>query len=296
MAAMGCWPSRAARPRWPGLSAGFCATRPNAGSWACTGGPKWRAATTGGRSGGGSKGSTAGRWPNTGRSRSCTWKRPAGWRRGAETDYVLRNAYCVIRRATRGNKRMNIWLLGDFSPEMDEGYKNTSHQLARGLERRHTVTRLNVKRVGTAEFWRALRGSRPQIIHTIAQPTAPSLVLTRLLQAARPGARTVVSALRPEQYFAGDTASDGQRMLLRLARPDLVLVQNVAAAARFRQADCPTALLPNGVDLARFSPVSPRRKAELRARYGLHPGLPVVLHVGHLHTARNLTALAPLAA
>src|SRR5512136_825395 len=97
---------------------------------------------------------------------------------------------------------MNIILLGDFSDNLDEGYKNTSHYLANGLEKCHSVVRLNAKRIGTAQFWRSFIKSRPQIIHTIAQPTGQSLILTRLLRQYRPQARTVVSALRAERYFA----------------------------------------------------------------------------------------------
>jgi glycosyltransferase involved in cell wall biosynthesis len=191
---------------------------------------------------------------------------------------------------------MNICMIGDFSEHLDEGYKNTSHYLAKGLEQRHSVVRLNSKRVGTPGFWRAFLRSRPEIIHAIAQPTDESLILTRLMRRYWPRARTVISALGAERYFAGGAISLKQRLLLRAARPDLTLVQSGAAEALFQRLDCAVVQLPNGVDTERFRPVSPERKRELRAQYGLDPRRPVVLHVGHLHSARNLPALYPLLA
>lgn len=189
---------------------------------------------------------------------------------------------------------LNICLLGDFSEQLDEGYKNASHHLAGGLDRIHHVVRLDVKRVGTAHFWRSAARARPDIIHAIAQPTYKSLVFVRLLQRVHRQARTVISALRPERYLAEGRFGAVQRRLMRLIRPDLVLVQYPEAEALFGRLGCRVAQLPNGVDLERFKPAPDGRKRLLRQRYGLEPGLPVALHVGHLAAARNLMALAEL--
>lgn len=43
-----------------------------------------------------------------------------------------------------------------------------------------------------------------------------------------------------------------------------------------------------GVDTARFCPVIPEYKSELRKKYGIPEGKPVVLHVGHLQEGRNI--------
>ena len=189
---------------------------------------------------------------------------------------------------------MNICMIGDFSENLDEGYKNTSHYLARGLEQQHTVVRLNAKQVGSKAFWQRFAAAEPQIIHTIAQPTDQALLLTHLLRQMRPQARTVVSALRGESYFAEGKVGLKQRMLLRAARPDLMLVQSQTAEALFHEAGVPVAHLPNGVDFERFSPAGTAEKQALRRKYGVPLNRPVVLHVGHLHAQRNLEALAPL--
>jgi glycosyltransferase involved in cell wall biosynthesis len=191
---------------------------------------------------------------------------------------------------------MQICLIGDFCRNLDEGYKNTSHYLAAGLERHHAVLRLNAKHAGSVAFWRDFRRACPDIIHTIAQPTGRSLVLTYLLRRFRPHARTVISALRGESYFAGRHHGARQCRLLRVVPPDLVLAQTIEAEALFKGVGCRTLRLPNGVDLERFKPVTSKWKRDLRQKYGVGLDRPVVLHVGHLHAARNLEALMPLPA
>ena len=189
---------------------------------------------------------------------------------------------------------MNICLLGDFSKNFDEGFKNVSCYLADGLSVRNLVVRINVKRLGRVGFWNAMRNTNPQIIHTIAQPTDQSLIFTKLLKMRWPSARTVISVLRPENYFRDSAISQKQKMLFRFARPDLVLVQSDNAEIKFRALGCNTNYLSNGVDLERFKPASEAYKQYLRHKYGIHPNHPVVLHVGHIETARNLTALIEL--
>jgi glycosyltransferase involved in cell wall biosynthesis len=211
---------------------------------------------------------------------------------GKPVDFAEENKVPVSPNDT--DHPITICLVGDFSGDLDEGYKNTSYHLARGLEEHNTVIRLNVKRVRAVEPWRSLLRLRPQLIHIIAQPTHQSLMFTRLLGLAWPQARTVISSLRPEAYFIGGKVSQIQRRLIHLTRPNLVLVQSHEARGLLEQLGCSVAQLPNGVDLERFRPVTGERRRQLRTQYGLDPGRPVVLHVGHLQATRNLMALSPL--
>jgi glycosyltransferase involved in cell wall biosynthesis len=189
---------------------------------------------------------------------------------------------------------MNICILGDFSENYDEGFKNVSCYLADSLSARNLVVRINVKRLGRVGFWNAMRNTNPQIIHTIAQPTDQSLIFTKLLKMRWPSAQTVISVLRPENYFRDSAISQKQKLLFRFVRPDLVLVQCDDAKIKFRALGCNTNFLSNGVDLERFKPASEDYKQSLRVKHGIHPNHPVVLHVGHIETARNLSALIEL--
>ena len=49
--------------------------------------------------------------------------------------------------------------------------------------------------------------------------------------------------------------------------------------------------LKTGVDTKRFVPVTPERKKELRLKYGVPADKPLVLHVGHMKTGRNVLQL-----
>lgn len=190
---------------------------------------------------------------------------------------------------------MNICLLGDFSQNLDEGYKNTSHYLAKWIEEAgNEVFRINVKRFGKVDFWRSLREAKPHIIHTIAQPTNASFIFTHWLRILYRGTRTVLSALRPEGYFTGWEIKPHQRILVRFTRPDMVLTQTPEAVTLFRQLGCSVTQMPNGVDLERFKPVTSRHKRQLREKYSLLLDQSIVLHVGHLEHDRNLMALEPL--
>lgn len=189
---------------------------------------------------------------------------------------------------------MRICLLGDFAENLDEGYKNTSHHLARELEKSHQIIRLNGKRIGSTQFWRDALSASPHIIHVISQPTDQSFIITRLLGSTWPQAKTIISALRPESYFKTGKASTFQRNLIRLIHPDLVLVQSSQSEAVFQEIGCPVAQLPSGVNLERFRPATSEQKRELRAKYGLDLEITIALHVGHLQPERNLQALEAL--
>lgn len=191
---------------------------------------------------------------------------------------------------------MTICLLGDFSDNLDEGFKNTSHYLAQALSCRNQVVTLNVKHMNKAGFWQQLWQCRPTILHIIAQPTDHSFTFIYLAKKRWPQVKTVLSTLRAERYFVNGMIQPWQRFFVQRARPDLVCVQNEIGESMFQSLGCRVVYLGNGVDLSRFRPITAFRKQELRIQYSLDPARPVVLHVGHLEAARNLKTLAPLAA
>jgi glycosyltransferase involved in cell wall biosynthesis len=189
---------------------------------------------------------------------------------------------------------INVCLLGDFSANLDEGYKNTGFYLAQELETNCIVHRLNIKKIGSVDFWRELKRIKPDLVHTIAQPTLASFIMTYLLGKLKMRTPTVISALRPERYFDTALLTWYQRRLIFTSRPDLMLVQSAKAEAVFEALGCTVSRLANGVDLKKFQAVNATYKRELRIKHGLDPDRPVVLHVGHLAEERNLLALAEL--
>jgi glycosyltransferase involved in cell wall biosynthesis len=77
--------------------------------------------------------------------------------------------------------------------------------------------------------------------------------------------------------------------LIRIAKPDLVLVQSDAMKLRFAELGCAVRFLPPGINLDKFKPLS--NKKELRRRYGVPEESYVVLHVGHIKKGRNVETL-----
>jgi glycosyltransferase involved in cell wall biosynthesis len=189
---------------------------------------------------------------------------------------------------------VRVFIVGDFSPDLDEGYKNTSHALAAHLESACDVVRINAKQFTATQMRRILALPRPDIIHTVAQPTHQSLLLTRGLQARWPSARTVVSALRADKYLSPEGVGLIHRAIARFARLDMILVQNDEARTAFSALGYNVRELGNGVDLERYRPPLEGEKQAIRAAFGLSPEGPLVLHVGHLEPDRNLLALKGL--
>jgi glycosyltransferase involved in cell wall biosynthesis len=134
---------------------------------------------------------------------------------------------------------------------------------------------------------RTLRRFQPDIVVyvPIAAATRNSFVRCAILRGYAPRARLLMVSLQPRTY--GPLA----RRLIRQLHPDLTLVQSVATCQSLARLGCPAAVLPSGVDLHAFAPVSRQEKGALRARYGLPPEAYVVLHVGHLTRQRNVLLL-----
>lgn len=188
---------------------------------------------------------------------------------------------------------MRICLIGDFSSGFDEGYKNAAKYLRQQLMvNGHAMTSLDVK-VGWLQLLRSsLRLTRPDVVHSISAPTLMSFILLRLLQIRWFGVRTVLSGLNPSSLKL--TRQRWVRPLLAVLAPSAVVTQSEMLATFFTDLGMDVTAIPNGVDLARFAPVTPDERRALRAARGIATDAFVVLHVGHLSHRRNLRALLPL--
>lgn len=152
---------------------------------------------------------------------------------------------------------------------------------------RHVSMGSLMSRQLAGEMWR----HRPSGIVYIYPVTSVALLRGRLLKLSARGARTVMVALATHR--SGRITG----ILRRLFWPDLVLVTSEAEKAALRSAGAPVQVLPAGVDMDRFRPAAgAAEKRRLRRNWGLPEERQIVLHVGHLVSARNLGVLARLAA
>lgn len=197
-------------------------------------------------------------------------------------------------------------LSDDLSGVADEGAKKWTVAIAAALRERHDVALLSTRgpsalpEVHVTPSGRSflggalraeLRARRPDVLVYAARASATfsSFLRARLLKAYCPGAQVILLGFQTRRHAAW------QRPLIRALAPDLVAVQSEANRAYVERLGCRVAILPSGVDLDTFRPISPERKALLRAAYGLNPERPVVLHIGHLEAQRGIGVLADLA-
>ena len=177
---------------------------------------------------------------------------------------------------------MRICLLGDFSENLDEGYKNITFRIAKELSNHHKIIKLNIKNIFSINFWKDVRNfPYPQIVHHLTAPTLRSFVVLKILGFYWRDAKTITSALHPN-------LSSFSKKFVPLFKPDLILTQSYESDRMFNDLGCRTKFLSNGVDTEKFVPCSKNIKEKLREKYGIERDKFVILHVGHLRKERNL--------
>jgi glycosyltransferase involved in cell wall biosynthesis len=172
---------------------------------------------------------------------------------------------------------VKVCLVGQFNDSLDEGKRNVGKSVKVGLE----LQDIEVEKVNFSSLieWRAIKAFRPDIIHFILTPTFLGFPIARLASSAFPPAKTVVSAVHP---------SLRRSHLLRLFKPDLMLVQSPESNGLFQSMGMKTRFFPNGVDVSKFKPANEERKSCLRAKLQISRQDFVVLHLASLRRERNL--------
>jgi glycosyltransferase involved in cell wall biosynthesis len=176
---------------------------------------------------------------------------------------------------------MRICVIGDFSNNLDEGYKNIAHYLTKELSNHHEILKLNVKKIFTFEFWQDLENFSPQIVHYLTAPTISSFFVLKLISIRLKNTKTVMSALHPQLFPFSDN-------LIRFLKPDKMLIQSYEDKIRFEKAGLNVKFLSNGVDINKFVEINPEMRQLLRKKYGIRKDTFVILHVGHIRQGRNL--------
>jgi len=175
---------------------------------------------------------------------------------------------------------MKICMIGDYSPNQDEGFKNIAFYLTNELSKRYELLNLDTKKVFSPRFWIDIKKFNPKIIHYVPGRTIKSFMILKAL-AYFNNAKTIMSAFHPEIASVPKSA-------ITLLNPDLILTQSNEIKDRFNNLGCRIKFLPNGADTEKFIPISQKDKEKLREKYGIDKEKFVILHVGHLIKVRNL--------
>ena len=186
----------------------------------------------------------------------------------------------------------------------DEGFKNLSLSLIREFSREHKVLglttlgedlpELGVRRVRASKsllsiaLWRCISAFRPRTIYYVptASYTLFSFMRARVLASYGRGADVEMIALQPRNL------GRLSRAIIPRVCPDFLWVQSPQSMSTLAELGCPAGVLPSGVDMDRFHPVSEGERLSLRHRYGLPSDAFIVSHVGHINPNRNVGLLA----
>ncbi|HII94942.1 MAG TPA: glycosyltransferase family 4 protein [Candidatus Methanofastidiosum sp.] len=177
---------------------------------------------------------------------------------------------------------MKVCIIGDFSENLDEGLKNIAYHIADNLSKNIEIQLINVKNIITLATLRKIKIFHPDIIHYVPGPTNKSIILLKFIKAClKYETKIVLSA--PHPMF-----SDVILKLLNF-KPDYIFASSENLKRRMDILGIPTHLLPNGVNIEKFIPVSSNfDKMKIREKYGIEKNSFVVLHVGHIISNRNL--------
>ncbi|VVB94975.1 Glycosyl transferases group 1 [uncultured archaeon] len=182
---------------------------------------------------------------------------------------------------------MKICLLGVFSNDLNEGYKNIAFNLSKQLSKNHDVCNLDVKDVFSIDFWKQIKDFNPNVIHYLTAPTLSSFIILKLAKIfIKRDVKLVISSLHP--YSLKLLNNSVLKRFVSLLKPDIILTQSIEVETILKEIGCRTNFLSNGVDTYRFHPVSIKIKEELRQQYGIDKEKFVILHVGHIRDIRGL--------
>jgi glycosyltransferase involved in cell wall biosynthesis len=184
---------------------------------------------------------------------------------------------------------MKVCVIAPYKGRLDEGSRNIAAHFSRVLSRSHEVLVINFPHdFYSGRFWITIKKFRPDIIHFYLSFTIKTLILSKILSLCNRNTKVVFSGFQPP--FS-------QKLLKifgRFIRPDIILTQFEETSSIFNSLGFKVQLLPNGVDLEKFKPVTPDIKIKLRHKYSINKNKFVVLHVGPITKDRNLRALLVL--
>lgn len=202
---------------------------------------------------------------------------------------------------------MKICIISEeLSASFDEGIKNFSYNLVRELQNDHNALALSIQGGKTDDryikslkvnktflsysLFREIRNFSPAVVIYIPSPSATisSFMRTKVLKLYARKARLVMITLQPRRY------SLLCRKLMPLLIPDLVLGQSAKVLAQLSTFGCCVKIIPSGVDLEKFHPITKERKLSLRSKYGIDADKFIILHVGHINRNRNVQILKNL--
>jgi glycosyltransferase involved in cell wall biosynthesis len=179
---------------------------------------------------------------------------------------------------------MKVSFVSHFSQTPDEGVRNTARAAFEAMSKHCQVMNVDI---GKPLAWRQIWSFRPDILHFILSPTVTGLVAAKAMALFYPEAKTIITACHPAGLHLSAWGS--------LFKPDLVLAQSPESQQKFLAGGMHAQLIPNGIDTAKYHPVSIPVKQSLRRKYKIKKDAFTILHVASVKKSRNLAILMHIA-
>jgi len=178
---------------------------------------------------------------------------------------------------------IRICLIGNFTPNPDEGMRKSAIQLREALSSRSELLCLNPAQALRSK---ELAPFEPEIIQYIPGPSPMSLAVLKLLKFRARRARTASMITHPMHVE--------NAIVWKLIPPDIVLTFSPAWKDYLARFKVNVSQIPGAVDTGRFRPADGDEKTRIRRRLGLPDDAFIALHVGHLSRGRGLSRMTLL--
>jgi glycosyltransferase involved in cell wall biosynthesis len=198
-----------------------------------------------------------------------------------------------------------VFISEDLSLPLDEGMKKYNYSLIRFIQGHFNnhkfysciiddptiiYEKLAGKSLFSIRLLRNLRKYDPDLIvySPLASGTLSSFLRLFLVKITCRNSKTVLINLQRRQHGAAD------KMIIRLVAPSKVVVFSGREYDYFKSINLKPLISRTGVDLIRFSPVSPEMRISIRKKYGFATNDIILLHAGHINHGRNIEVLPTL--
>jgi len=177
-----------------------------------------------------------------------------------------------------------LTLIDERRVETDEGIYNFAYNL--GQANGWSFIAKNIKhKFLPLSFIKTVRKYNPDFIIYIptASLTIVSFIRAKLIKKLTEKNIAIIG-LQPRKY----NKFIKRLLMLNIFKPDVLFVQILKEYKFFRRIGFRVYMIPSGVNLKKFKPVSREKKIALREKYGISKKDFVVLHIGPLRKSRNI--------
>lgn len=210
----------------------------------------------------------------------------------------------MLYRTNKEGFKLRICLFGEFSGSLDEGNKNTYFYLEKVLKKRYgknflsiNLDKLDNKVLNRKEIVflspklkQKIEEFAPDVIHYIPYSGITFFCFIRAFFLRKYGNSKIIVTVN-QNHLRGRVSKILAKLIFN---PDCLIVLSSKTGKKLEELTHKIVMLPPGVDIAKFKPVSDAEKRRLREKYGLPKDDFLILHVGHGKKSRNLDVLKRL--